>query len=140
MGKKLKKLFKGTQGLYLDKEIVAVIELPEASDNENIIIVTKCDKGIYYSTTLTSKEVEDDIRIIGKPNKVKVVKLKTRTIQDGLKSGDFIQNVNQISDKRKVLEVFGNVVFVSDKENYHLLGTTRTLQELINDKYILVTN
>jgi len=136
MGKKLKKLFKGTQGLYLDKEIVAVIELPEASDNENIIIVTKCDKGIYYSTTLTSKEVEDDIRIIGKPNKVKVVKLKTRTIQDGLKFGDVIF-LNQDNSTRKVLAVCDEVIFLSMSSDFDRFSSIYTLNELIDRGYVL---
>lgn len=140
MGKKLKKLLKGAQGILSENKIVAIMKLPEVSDNENIVVVVENSQGNYFANTFRPEDIEMDTVLI-KRKKIKVVtQTKTRRIEDGLKRDDIIQNVNQISDKRKVLGVIGNIVFVSDKENYHLFGGTLTLQELINDKYILVTN
>lgn len=62
------------------------------------------------------------------------IKPKERKIEDGLKQGDIVENIN---GKRKVLGVCGEVYFMSIVDDFNMAATFNTLHEIIEDGYKL---
>jgi len=121
---KLERLLRGDKANYKGYIITKIVDLSGYVSvfQENILI---CYNDTY--SVISKNSIENNVHFL-KPE-------LPRTIKDGLKKGDIIQNN---TSTRTVLEVVGSIIFTSSTHSGYSKGLIMTLRELIENGYTLV--
>lgn len=124
----LERLLRGDEATWNGYTIINVVDYSEKYDCFYPIYIIYIQDGDIYGTSLNEDNINNGGLITFTKTK------KPRTIEDGLKVGDIIENNN---NSRKILAVVDLIYIVSNSKNYGTANISFTLGELIESKYKL---